>query len=164
MGVFHSYSRTRMTNELLKCSVPRAAKEFTYFRMYTSILTNPSAQCHNHSLNQYRRVVQLTSIETTCGLTSPPLFVTLVTLSSAFPYTFYAYILFSTGPSHCHKLLNTSSGPPKRDLFIQELTTEVPYSKSSDYIIPQFKNCCKHQKPPKSKPTFMSHILRRTEK
>ena len=71
------------------------------------------------------------------------------------PYIFQA-TLFSTHPSH--KPLTHPVNNPKRNqifrlsiqtgchLSIQEPTLEVPYSKSSDYIVPvQFKNYYIHQ-------------------
>ena len=67
-------------DELLKRRVPRATKEFTESCIYKSIPTNLPFLSHNsHSPNYYSRVVQLTRIQTTRGLTSPPLFAILAT-------------------------------------------------------------------------------------
>ena len=74
-----------------------------------------------------------------------------------FKYVFQA-TFFSTHPSCCDKPLIHPVNNPKRNqifrlsiqtgcyLSIQEPTLEVPYSKSSDYIIPaRFKNYYIHQ-------------------
>ena len=67
-------------DELLKRRVPRATKEFTESCIYKSIPTNLPFLSHNsHSPNYYSRVVQLTRVQTTRGLTSPPLFAILAT-------------------------------------------------------------------------------------
>ena len=107
---------------------------------------------------------------------SPPLFVILVTFSSTFTYAFQACTLFSTQPSQCYIPLKHRVDHPKRKqnfslpfqpgchLSIQESTTEVLYSKSSDHIIPRFKNYYIPQQPPKpqQQPSCPTHCAEPT--
>ena len=68
------------TNGLLKCLVPRATKEFTWSYMYKSIHISPPFQPYRHSNNYYRRVIQMTRLQTTWGSTPPQFFVSLLPL------------------------------------------------------------------------------------
>ena len=115
-------------------------------------------------------------IESTRGSMSPPLFAILVTFSNTFTYIFQAHTLFSTQPSQCYIRLKPGVDHPKRKqifslpiqpgchLSISEPSTEVLYSKSSDHIIPRFKNYNIPQQPPKpqQQPSCPTHCAEST--
>ena len=52
-----------------------------------------AAQSHSHSHIYYIRVIQLTLLEITCDLTSPPLFVSLLPFRVRFPSHFQTTLL-----------------------------------------------------------------------
>ena len=125
------------TNELLKCLVPRATKEFTWSYMYKSIHISPPFQPYSHSHNYYSRVIQMTRLQTTWGLTPPQIFVSLL------PFRVHI-ILVLTYASRCQSACQSVCHPPQKCLN----------SKSSNHIIPRFKNHQSHGNNP--------HALRST--
>ena len=125
------------TNRLLKCLVPRATKAFTWSYMYKSIHISPPFQPYRHSNNYYWRFIQMTRLQTTWGSTPPQFFVSLL------PFRVHI-ILVPTHPSRCQSACQSVFHPPQKCLN----------SKSSNHIIPRFKNHQRHGNNP--------HALRST--
>ena len=85
--------------------------------MYNSIPISPPLQPQSHSYNYYSRVVQLTRLETTCGSTSPPLFVSLLPFPVLFPMHFQSTLFSQHTPLAVTNLLHFQWTTHKKNKF-----------------------------------------------